>query len=97
MRFVKPLDEEMLHKVFKQFKQVITVEDGVISGGFGSAILEFMCDHGYTTQVKRLGVPDRFIDHGTQQELYKECGYDVDGIVETVKSLVKPKVLSKVI
>ena len=97
MRFVKPLDEELLHKVFKQFKQVITVEDGVISGGFGSAILEFMCDHGYTSRVKRLGVPDRFIDQGTQQELYKECGYDVEGIVETVKTLVKPKVLSKVI
>ncbi|KPL20398.1 MAG: hypothetical protein AMS23_11020, partial [Bacteroides sp. SM1_62] len=78
-------------------KQVITVEDGVISGGFGSAILEFMCDHGYTSQVKRLGVPDRFIDQGTQQELYKECGYDVDGIMETVKTLAKPKVLSKAI
>jgi 1-deoxy-D-xylulose-5-phosphate synthase len=97
MRFVKPLDEELLHKVFKQFTQVITVEDGVMSGGFGSAILEFMCDNGYTSRVKRLGVPDRFIDHGTQQELYKECGYDVEGIVETVKTLVKPKVLSKVI
>jgi len=97
MRFVKPLDEDLLHKVFKQFKQVITVEDGVISGGFGSAILEFMCDHGYTSQVKRLGVPDRFVDHGTQEELYKECGYDVLGIIDTVKTLVKPKVLSKVI
>jgi 1-deoxy-D-xylulose-5-phosphate synthase len=97
MRFVKPLDEDLLHKVFKQFKQVITVEDGVISGGFGSAILEFMCDHGYTSQVKRLGIPDRFIDQGTQQELYKECGYDVDGIMETVKTLAKPKVLSKAI
>lgn len=97
MRFVKPLDEELLHKVFKQFNQVITVEDGVMSGGFGSAILEFMCDNGYTSRVKRLGVPDRFIDQGTQQELYKECGYDVEGIIETVKTLVKPKVLSKVI
>ncbi len=97
MRFVKPLDEELLHKVFKQFKHVITVEDGIISGGFGSAILEFMCDHGYTSRVKRLGVPDRFVEQGTQQELYKECGYDVEGIIATVKTLVKPKVLSKVI
>jgi 1-deoxy-D-xylulose-5-phosphate synthase len=97
MRFVKPLDEELLHKIFKQFKQVITVEDGVISGGFGSAVLEFMCDNGYTSQVKRLGVPDRFIDHGTQAELYKECGYDVEGIVNTVKSLVKVKILSKAV
>jgi 1-deoxy-D-xylulose-5-phosphate synthase len=93
MRFVKPLDEDLLHKVFKQFKQVITVEDGIISGGFGSAIIEFMCDHGYTSQVKRLGVPDRFIDQGTQQELYKECGFDVEAIIETVKNLVKSKVL----
>jgi 1-deoxy-D-xylulose-5-phosphate synthase len=93
MRFVKPLDEDLLHRVFKQFKQIITVEDGIISGGFGSAILEFMCDHGYTSQVKRLGVPDRFIDHGTQQELYKECGFDVEAIIETVKSLAKSKVL----
>ena len=93
MRFVKPLDENLLHKVFKQFKQVITVEDGIISGGFGSAIIEFMCDHGYTSQVKRLGVPDRFIDQGTQQELYKECGFDVEAIIETVKNLVKSKVL----
>jgi len=97
MRFVKPLDEELLHKVFKQFKHVITVEDGIISGGFGSAILEFMCDHGYTSRVKRLGVPDRFVEQGTQQELYEECGYDVEGIIKTVKTLVKPKVLSKVI
>jgi 1-deoxy-D-xylulose-5-phosphate synthase len=97
MRFVKPLDEELLHKVFKQFKQVITVEDGALSGGFGSAIVEFMCDHGYASQVKRLGIPDRFIEQGTQQELYRECGYDVAGIVDTVKSLVEPKILSKAI
>jgi 1-deoxy-D-xylulose-5-phosphate synthase len=56
-----------------------------------------MCDHGYTSRVKRLGVPDRFVEQGTQQELYKECGYDVEGIIATVKTLVKPKVLSKVI
>ena len=97
MRFVKPLDEELLNKVFKQFKQVITVEDGVLNGGFGSAIVEFMCDQGYTSQVKRLGIPDRFIEQGTQQELYKECGFDVAGIVDAVNTLVKPKVLSKAI
>jgi 1-deoxy-D-xylulose-5-phosphate synthase len=97
MRFVKPLDEKLLHQVFKQFKLVVTVEDGIISGGFGSAVLEFMCDHGYASQVKRLGVPDHFIEHGTQQELYHECGYDVEGIMAEVKSLIKPKVLSKAI
>jgi 1-deoxy-D-xylulose-5-phosphate synthase len=95
LRFVKPLDETLLHEVFKHFKLVITVEDGIISGGFGSAVLEFMCDQGYTSRVKRLGIPDRFIEHGTQQELYRECGFDVEGIMETVKSMVKPKVLSK--
>jgi 1-deoxy-D-xylulose-5-phosphate synthase len=56
-----------------------------------------MCDNGYASQVKRLGIPDRFIEHGTQQELYKECGFDVEGIMATVKSLIKPKVLSKAI
>ncbi|HEC43804.1 MAG TPA: 1-deoxy-D-xylulose-5-phosphate synthase [Bacteroides sp.] len=97
MRFVKPIDEELLHKVFKQFKHVITVEDGSLTGGFGSAVVEFMCDNTYTSQVKRLGVPDRFIDQGTQEELYKECGFDPESIANTVKSLVKPKVLSRAV
>ncbi len=97
MRFVKPIDEELLHKVFKHFKHVITVEDGSLTGGFGSAVVEFMCDNTYTSQVKRLGVPDRFIDQGTQEELYKECGFDPESIANTVKSLVKPKVLSRAV
>jgi 1-deoxy-D-xylulose-5-phosphate synthase len=97
MRFVKPLDEDLLHKVFKRFRQVITLEDGTISGGFGSAVLEFMADNGYQCQVKRLGVPDRFIEHGTQAELYRECGFDPESIAGTIKSLVKPKVLSRVV
>jgi len=97
MRFVKPLDEELLHKVFKQFKHVVTVEDGTLSGGFGSAVVEFMCDHAYQSQVKRLGVPDRFVEHGPQSELYKECGFDPEGIAKTIKSLVKPKVLSRAV
>jgi len=97
MRFVKPLDEELLHKIFKQFKHVVTVEDGSLSGGFGSAVIEFMCDHAYQSQVKRLGVPDRFVEHGPQSELYKECGYDPESIAKTIKSLVKPKVLSRAV
>ena len=97
MRFIKPLDEKLLHRVFKEFRLVVTVEDGVVSGGFGSAVLEFMCDQGYASQVKRLGVPDKFIEQGTQQELYKECGFDVEGIMATVKSLIRPKVLSKAV
>jgi len=96
MRFVKPIDEEILHSVFKKFKYVITVEDGVIQGGFGSAVIEFMCDNLYSSAVKRLGVPDKFIEHGSQQELYKECGFDVDGIIKEVKGMVKKRVLSQV-
>ncbi len=94
MRFVKPIDEKILHQVGKKFKKIITVEDGTIMGGLGSAVLEFFADHNYQLQVTRLGVPDRFIDHGTQQILYKECGYDVQGICQTVKVLVKPGILS---
>lgn len=95
MRFVKPLDEACLHDVFKRFDKIITVEDGVVSGGFGSAVLEFMSDHGYQAQVKRLGVPDRFIDHGTQKQLYRECGFDPESITKTVRALIKPRVLSR--
>jgi 1-deoxy-D-xylulose-5-phosphate synthase len=95
MRFIKPLDEDCLQKIFKTFSRIITVEDGVISGGFGSAILEFMCEHGYAANVRRLGVPDRFIEQGTQQELYNECGFDADGIYKAVKALVMPRILTK--
>jgi 1-deoxy-D-xylulose-5-phosphate synthase len=92
LRFLKPLDKELLHEVFKKHSLIITVEDGVISGGFGSAILEFMADNGYNATVKRLGIPDNFVEHGTQAELYKQCGYDVLGIVDTVKKCItKPK------
>ncbi len=95
MRFVKPLDADLLHKVFKRFRHVVTVEDGILTGGFGSAVLEFMSDHGYQCQVKRLGIPDRFIEHGTQAELYRECGFDPESIAGTVRTLVKPKVLHR--
>jgi 1-deoxy-D-xylulose-5-phosphate synthase len=89
MRFVKPLDEELLHQIFAEHSKVITVEDGCIQGGFGSAVLEFMADNGYSAQVKRLGIPDRYIEHGTQPELWKECGYDEDGIFVEAFSLAK--------
>lgn len=88
MRFVKPLDEILLHEVFGKFKKVITVENGCIQGGMGSAVLEFMADNNYHAEVKRLGVPDKFIDHGTQPELYNECGFDVKAIITSVKSLL---------
>ena len=94
MRFLKPIDESILHKVGKKFKQVITVEDGTIIGGLGSAVLEFFSDNGYASQVVRLGIPDRFIEHGTQMELYKECGYDPESIYKLVLKLVSSKMLS---
>jgi 1-deoxy-D-xylulose-5-phosphate synthase len=96
MRFLKPLDTDLLHVAGKRFKSIITIEDGTIQGGFGSAVVEFMSDNDYTVHVKRLGIPDRFVDHGSQAQLYRECGYDVQGIVETVRLMVKPKVFSKV-
>ncbi|MDM8336895.1 1-deoxy-D-xylulose-5-phosphate synthase [Mediterranea massiliensis] len=80
LRFLKPLDEEMLHEVGKGFDRVLTVEDGVRKGGMGSAVLEFMADNGYTPKVQRIGVPDRFIEHGTVQELYALCGMDEESI-----------------
>ncbi|SMO61606.1 1-deoxy-D-xylulose-5-phosphate synthase [Solitalea koreensis] len=87
MRFVKPLDENLLHEVFNKYKKIVTVEDGCLVGGMGSAVLEFMSDHGYNAQVKRLGIPDRFIEHGEQPELYNECNYDAAAIIKTVKEL----------
>jgi 1-deoxy-D-xylulose-5-phosphate synthase len=88
MRFVKPLDEYMLHEIFTTFDKVITVEDGCIQGGFGSAVVEFMADHNYHARVKRLGIPDQWIEHGEQAELWKECGFDAEAIVETAKEMV---------
>ncbi|MFN6336314.1 MAG: 1-deoxy-D-xylulose-5-phosphate synthase [Sphingobacteriales bacterium] len=88
MRFVKPLDEEMLHEVFSKYSKIITVEDGTIVGGFGSAILEFMAQHGYSAQVRMLGIPDRIIEHGTLKELYQECHYDAQAIEATAKEMM---------
>ncbi len=93
LRFLKPIDESILHEVGKKFKQIITVEDGTIIGGLGSAVLEFFSDHAYALQVVRLGIPDKFIEHGTQMELYKECGYDPESIYKLVLKLVSSKML----
>ena len=87
LRFVKPLDDELLHEVFGKFRKIVTVEDGCIQGGFGSAILEWMADHGYHAEVKRLGIPDQVIEHGEQSELWKECGFDAEAIAETVRQM----------
>ncbi|MGY6742669.1 MAG: 1-deoxy-D-xylulose-5-phosphate synthase [Cecembia sp.] len=92
MRFVKPLDEDLLHEVFGKFQKVITVEDGCLMGGFGSAVLEWMVDQGYSAQVKRLGIPDAIIEHGEQLELHRECGFDPEGIAAAVRDLAEVKV-----
>ncbi len=89
MRFVKPLDQDLLHNVFKTHKNIITVEDGTIIGGMGSAILEFMSDHNYHARVKRLGIPDSYIEHGTQTELYGVCGFDKEGMVNAALEMLK--------
>ena len=88
MRFVKPLDESMLHEVFSKYQKIVTVEDGTVQGGFGSAVLEFMAAHNYKAEVKIMGIPDLIIEHGTPKELYKECSYDAAAIAATVRSLV---------
>ena len=93
LRFVKPLDEAMLHEVFQKFDRVITVEDGCLQGGMGSAVLEFMIDNGYTAKVKRLGIPDRIVEHGEQIELQRECGFDPSGIANAVRELASNAVL----
>lgn len=94
MRFAKPLDEEMLHEVFAKFNKIITVEDGTIVGGFGSAVLEFMNEHGYKAAIKMLGIPDRIVEHGTLKELHKECGYDAAAIANSVRKMITDKVLT---
>ncbi len=85
MRFVKPLDEDLLHEVFAKFHKVITVEDGCIQGGMGSAVIEFMADHNYNAQLIRLGIPDDVVEHGEQPELWAECGYDAKAIAAQVR------------
>ena len=94
MRFVKPLDEDLLHNVFQNHSYVVTVEDGCLMGGFGSAVLEFMADHDYTSKVSRLGIPDNIIEHGEQSELYAECGYDADAIIQSVRAFIATEISS---
>jgi len=97
MRFLKPLDNNLLKSVFSKFDKVITVEDASIVGGLGSAVIEYMNENSYQAKVLRLGIPDRFVDHGTQEELYRECGFDADGIAAAVKTMVISKFLTRAI
>ena len=92
MRFAKPLDEVMLHEVFGKFEKIITVEDGTVVGGFGSAVIEFMTKHNYTAKVKMLGIPDSIIEHGTLKELHNECHYDTKAIADAVREMIKDEV-----
>jgi len=92
MRFAKPLDEKLLHEACSNYEKIITVEDAAIEGGFGSAILEFMAQHGYKNDVRILGIPDKIIEHGTPKELQKECGYDTIAIKDTVLEMMKGKI-----
>jgi len=89
IRYLKPMDEIMLHEIANKFKQIITIEDGVIQGGFGSAVLEFISDNNYSTHVKRLGIPDSFIEHGTPEELYAMLGLDAEGITKSIAACMK--------
>lgn len=89
MRFIKPLDTALLDSIFAKYKRIVTVEDNVLQGGFGSAVCEYACDHFYTSKIKRLGIPDRFIEHGSPQDLYKVCGIDSGAIAEAVKNMLK--------
>ena len=89
LRFAKPLDEQLLHEVFNKYKKIITVEDGCVQGGIGSAVLEYMADHQYQAEVKRLGIPDKVIEHGEQLELHHETGFDAASIEQTVLILLE--------
>jgi 1-deoxy-D-xylulose-5-phosphate synthase len=95
MRFVKPIDEALLHEVFGKFNKVITIEDGTVVGGFGSAVLEFMAQHNYTAQVKMLGIPDRLVEHGTPKELHRECEYDAPAVANAVHEMMHAEVAVK--
>ena len=95
LRFVKPLDAVLLHEVFTKFKKVITVEDGCLMGGFGSAIIEFMVDQKYNSEIVRLGIPDEYVHHGTQEELWEDCGFDAKAIVKAVEKMLSIKVVEK--
>jgi 1-deoxy-D-xylulose-5-phosphate synthase len=92
MRFAKPLDEDLLHEICGRYEKLLTVEDGTVQGGFGSAILEFMAEHNYRNELKILGIPDRIVEHGSPKELHRECGYDAEAIKNAVLEMMKGRV-----
>ena len=92
MRFVKPLDEELLHDALGKYQKIITIEDGTVVGGFGSAVLEFMSKHNYKADLKMLGIPDAIVEHGTLKELHHECHYDAKAIADAVREMMKDEI-----
>jgi 1-deoxy-D-xylulose-5-phosphate synthase len=92
MIFLKPLDTELLHEIFRKFNKIVTVEDGTIIGGLGSAVIDFMSEKGYSARIKKLGIPDHYIEQGTIAELQHECGYDKEGIVATLREMLDPAI-----
>ena len=88
MRFAKPLDEALLHEALQKYEKIVTVEDGTVVGGFGSAVAEFMAEHNYKNDLRILGIPDRLVEHGTLKELHRECGYDATAIAEAVREML---------
>ena len=87
LRFLKPLDEALLHEIGRKFRKIVTVEDGVRNGGMGSAVMEWMADHGYSPTVMRLGLPDSFVEHGTVAQLQHIAGIDKDAILAALRSI----------
>lgn len=96
LRFVKPIDEALLHEACRNYAKIITVEDGTVVGGFGSAVLEFMAAHGYNNEVRILGIPDRIVEHGSPKQLYEECGYDAAAIRKAVLDMMPEQVATTV-
>jgi 1-deoxy-D-xylulose-5-phosphate synthase len=93
MIFLKPPDIELLHEIFRKFNKIITVEDGTIIGGLGSVVIDFMAENGYSARIKKLGIPDHYIEQGTIAELHHECGFDKEGIVAALKEMLLPPAL----
>jgi 1-deoxy-D-xylulose-5-phosphate synthase len=88
MLFLKPMDTDLLHEIFTKFDKILTVEDGALIGGLGSAVAEFMSENGYHDLIRKLGIPDRFVEQGTIAELHHECGYDPEGIMAALRDIL---------
>jgi 1-deoxy-D-xylulose-5-phosphate synthase len=92
LRFVKPLDEALLHEIMQRYPRILTVEDGTVLGGFGSAVLEFMARNNYRNQIQLLGIPDVIVEHGSLKELHQECHYDSTAIAACVREIMKDSI-----